>query len=86
MVGPNNYTWSCFGVGHSAMEMLYGAVALGGHIRVGMEDNVLFAKGQLAESNMQLVQRAVDAVKLFGKSVATPDEARQMLKLAPYNN
>ncbi|MGN0205502.1 MAG: 3-keto-5-aminohexanoate cleavage protein, partial [Coprococcus sp.] len=44
-------TWSCFGVGHSALEMLYGAVALGGHIRVGMEDNVMYAKGQLAESN-----------------------------------
>ena len=51
LVGAQNFTWSCFGVGHSAMEMLYGAVALGGHIRVGMEDNVLFAKGQLAESN-----------------------------------
>ena len=86
LVGKDNFTWSCFGVGHSAMEMLYGAVALGGHIRVGMEDNVLFSKGVLAESNMQLVQRAVDAVKLFGKEVATPDEARQILSLAPYNN
>lgn len=38
-------TWSCFGVGHSAMEILYAAVALGGHVRVGMEDNVLYAKG-----------------------------------------
>lgn len=49
LVGKGNYTWSCFGVGHSAMEMLYGAVALGGGIRVGMEDNVMYAKGQLAE-------------------------------------
>jgi len=46
-------TWSCFGVGHSAMEIMYAAVALGGHIRVGMEDNVMYAKGQLAESNAQ---------------------------------
>lgn len=84
LVGAANFTWSCFGVGHSAMEMLYGAVALGGHIRVGMEDNVLFAKGVLAESNKQLVERAVDAVKLFGREVATPDEARQLLNLPPY--
>ena len=41
LVGKGNYTWACFGVGHSAMEMLYGAVALGGNIRVGMEDNVM---------------------------------------------
>jgi len=85
LVGAGNFTWSCFGVGHSAMEMLYGAVALGGGIRVGMEDNVLFSKGVLAESNMQLVKRAVDAVKLFGREPATPDEARQILNLAPYN-
>ncbi|MEI3280775.1 MAG: 3-keto-5-aminohexanoate cleavage protein [Eubacterium ramulus] len=44
LVGKGNYTWSCFGVGHSAMEMLYGAVALGGGIRVGMEDNLMYAK------------------------------------------
>ena len=84
LVGAANFTWSCFGVGHSAMEMLYGAVALGGHIRVGMEDNVLFSKGVLAESNKQLVERAVDAVKLFGREIATPDEARQILNLPPY--
>ena len=66
------------------MTMLYGAIALGGHIRVGMEDNVLFSKGVLAESNKQLVERAVDAVKLYGREVATPDEARQMLNLPPY--
>ena len=56
-------TWSCFGVGHSALEMMYGAVAMGGHIRVGMEDNVMYAKGQLAESNRQFVERAVRVIK-----------------------
>ncbi|MFI3213430.1 MAG: 3-keto-5-aminohexanoate cleavage protein [Eubacteriales bacterium] len=75
-------TWSCFGVGASAMEMTYGAVAMGGHIRVGMEDNVLYAKGQLAESNAQLVARAVRVVEEFGRKVATPDEAREMLGLS----
>ena len=82
LVGKGNYTWSCFGVGHSAMEMLYGAVALGGNISVGMEDNVLYAKGQLAESNVQFIERAVRVIKEYGKEVATPDEARQILGLA----
>ena len=82
LVGKGNYTWSCFGVGHSAMEMLYGAVALGGNNRVGMEDNVMYAKGQLAESNVQFIERAVRVIKEYGKEVATPDEARQILGLA----
>ena len=82
LVGKGNYTWSCFGVGHSSMEMLYGAVALGGNIRVGMEDNVMYAKGQLAESNVQFIERAVRVIKEYGKEVATPDEARQILGLA----
>ncbi len=74
-------TWSCFGVGHSAMEMLYGAVAMGGNVRVGMEDNVMYAKGQLAESNVQFVERAKRVIEEFGCTAATPDEARQMLGL-----
>ena len=81
LVGKDNYTWSCFGVGHSAMEMLYGAVALGGNIRVGMEDNVMYSKGVLAESNKQFVERAVRVIKEYGKEVATPAEARQILGL-----
>ncbi len=74
-------TWSCFGVGHSAMEMLYGAVALGGHVRVGMEDNVLYAKGQPAQCNRQFVERAVRIIHEFGNEAATPTEAREMLGL-----
>ena len=74
-------TWSCFGVGHSAMEIMYAAVALGGHIRVGMEDNVMYAKGQLAESNAQFVKRAVRVIEEFGREAATPAEARAILGL-----
>lgn len=74
-------TWSCFGVGHSALEMLYGAVALGGNIRVGMEDNVMYAKGQLADSNAQFVERAARVIREYGNDVATPDEAREILGL-----
>lgn len=76
-------TWSAFGVGKSAMEITYAAIAMGGHIRVGMEDNVLYKKGQLAQSNMQFVARARRIIEEFTCEVATPAEARQILGLAP---
>ena len=74
-------TWSTFGVGHCAMEMMYGAVAMGGHIRVGMEDNVMYAKGQLATGNVQFVERAARVIREFGNEIATPAEAREILGL-----
>lgn len=74
-------TWSAFGVGHSAMEIMYATIALGGHLRVGMEDNVMYAKGMLAESNRQFVERARRCVAEYGKEVATPAEAREILGL-----
>lgn len=64
------------------MEVMYSAIAAGGHIRVGMEDNVMYGKGQLAESNMQLIARARRVIEEFGCEVATPAEARQILGLA----
>ena len=74
-------TWSCFGVGHSAMEIMYAAIAMGGHIRVGMEDNVMYSKGVLADCNAQFVERAVRVSREFGREIATPDEAREILGL-----
>ena len=74
-------TWSTFGVGHCAMEMVYGAVAMGGHIRVGMEDNVMYSKGVLADSNVQFVERAARVIREYGNEVATPDDAREILGL-----
>jgi len=76
-----NATWSAFGTGKGASEVLYTAIALGGNVRVGMEDNVYIKKGVLAESNMQFVARARRAIEDFGYEVATPDEARQILGL-----
>ena len=69
-VAPGS-TWSAFGVGASAMEILYATVAMGGHVRVGMEDNVLYKKGVLAESNMQFVARAKRIIEEFGCEAAT---------------
>jgi uncharacterized protein (DUF849 family) len=80
-VAPGS-TWSAFGVGAAAMEILYAAIAMGGHIRVGMEDNVLYKKGQIADSNMQFVARAKRIIEEFTCEVATPAEAREILGLA----
>ena len=81
LVGKGNFTWSCFGVGHSAMDMLYAATALGGGIRVGLEDNVMYKKGELATGNVQLVERAVRVIKEYGNEPATPAEAREILNI-----
>ncbi len=78
---PEGSTWSAFGVGKGHMPILYAALALGGNIRIGMEDNVYYQKGVLAESNVQFVERAKRIIEEMGKSVATPDEARQILSL-----
>jgi uncharacterized protein (DUF849 family) len=64
------------------MEVLYATVAMGGHVRVGMEDNVLYKKGVLAESNMQFVKRAKRVIEEFTCEVATAAEARQILGLS----
>ncbi len=79
-VAPGS-TWSTFGVGAGAMETMYAGIALGGNIRVGMEDNVLYKKGQLAESNMQFVARAKRIIEEYGCEAATPMEAREILSL-----
>lgn len=79
-VAPGS-TWSAFGVGKGAMEILYAALALGGNIRVGMEDNVLYKKGQLAQSNTEFVLRARRIIEEYTCEVATPGQAREILGL-----
>lgn len=76
---PEKCTWSAFGIGKGANEIMMAALALGGNVRVGLEDNVYYNKGQLAESNQQFVARVKRIVEEMGKTVATPDEARQIL-------
>ena len=63
------------------MEIMYAAVALGVHIRVGMEDNVMYSKGVLADINAQFVERAARVIREYGNEVATPAEAREILGL-----
>ncbi|QJT81453.1 3-keto-5-aminohexanoate cleavage protein [Kosakonia sp. MUSA4] len=77
---PAGSTWSAFGVGKHHLPIMFASLALNGHIRVGLEDNVYFSRGVKA-TNSQLVERAAQAVKLFGKRVATPAVARKILGL-----
>ena len=77
---PANSTWSAFGTGTAHMAILYTAVAAGGHVRVGLEDNIWYGRGQLA-TNVQLVERAARVIKEFGNEVATPADAREILGL-----
>ena len=64
-----------------APERLAQAWLLGGHVRVGMEDNLHIRQGELCRDNAELVEKAVNIVELLGGSVATPAEARALLAL-----
>ena len=81
---PQGSTWSAFGIGKDHLPIMYATLAMGGHIRVGLEDNVYYSKGVKATNEM-LVERAVRVVREFGKEPATPAEARQILGLKPLN-
>jgi 3-keto-5-aminohexanoate cleavage enzyme len=78
---PKNATWSAFGIGKMNLPIMLATIALGGHIRVGMEDNLYYSKGRLATSNVEFVERAKRIINEADKEVATPDEARRILSL-----
>ncbi|KAB3532711.1 3-keto-5-aminohexanoate cleavage enzyme [Alkaliphilus serpentinus] len=78
---PSDSTWTVAGIGRYELPLAVMAIILGGHVRVGFEDNVYYNKGQLAESNAQLVARIVRIAKEMGRDIATPDEAREILGL-----
>ena len=78
---PAGSTWAACGIGSGHMPILMTTIAMGGHIRVGMEDNVMWQKGVLAESNAQFVKRAKELLEMNGLEAATPDEARQIYGL-----
>jgi len=84
---PEGSTWSAFGVGAGHLPILYAALALGGHLRVGLEDNVVYGKAEdgskIMATNVMLVERAVKAVELFGKKPATSAQAREILGIKP---
>ncbi len=78
---PRDAMWAGFGIARQQFPMVAQAVLLGGHVRVGLEDNLYIDPGVLAPSNAALVQRAVEIIGLLGAQVASPAEARQIIGL-----
>jgi uncharacterized protein (DUF849 family) len=76
-----DFRWSALGAGRSQMPIAAMAAAMGGHVRVGLEDSLWLGKGQLAASNAEQVKRVRQIVEGLGLTIATPDEAREILVL-----
>jgi 3-keto-5-aminohexanoate cleavage enzyme len=80
---PPNSTWQVAGIGRHELPLAVAAIILGGHVRVGFEDNIYYSKGVLAKSNAQLVERIVRIAGEMGRDIATPTQARSILCLPP---
>lgn len=76
---PQGSTWTVSGVGRFEYPMVTMGILMGGHVRVGFEDNVYLEKGVLAKSNGEMVEKVVRIAKELGRQVATPAEARKIL-------
>jgi 3-keto-5-aminohexanoate cleavage enzyme len=79
---PAGCTWTVAGIGRAQLQLAMVAIAMGGHVRVGLEDNLYYSKGRLA-TNEELVARIRRIAVESGRPVATPDEARALLGLGP---
>jgi 3-keto-5-aminohexanoate cleavage enzyme len=78
---PEGALFNTLGFGRHQLPLTTIGILLGGHVRVGLEDNVYYCQGELAESNAQLVRRTAELAETLGREVATPDEAREILGL-----
>jgi 3-keto-5-aminohexanoate cleavage enzyme len=78
---PEDATWSVIGVGRTHLPMSMMALIMGGHIRVGMEDNIYYRRDQLVRKNAQFVERITRIAGEYGREIASPDEAREILSL-----
>jgi uncharacterized protein (DUF849 family) len=78
---PAGWTWSALGIGKAHLPIMYATLALGGHVRVGMEDNVMYARNRPAKSNAEFVERACRLIREMNKTPASPKEAREILGL-----
>ena len=78
---PEGAVWSAFGISREQMPMLAATWLYGGHVRVGMEDNIYLSKGQLAKTNAELVTKGRRIIEDLGGTIATTAEARQIYKM-----
>ena len=81
-----DYVWSVLGAGRNQMPIVAQSLAMGGNVRVGLEDSLWDGPGQLAKSNADQVKRARTLLEALSLQVATPDEAREILNLKGRNN
>ena len=75
---PDNAVWSAFGIGKNHLKILYTTIALGGNVRVGLEDNIYYKRGELT-TNVDLVKRAARIIREFNNEVATPSDVKAQL-------
>lgn len=76
---PEGATWSATGIGRTSLPVMYAALSAGGHLRVGMEDTLTYAKGQPVTANAELVERAANAATIAQRAPMSADEARSFL-------
>lgn len=76
-----DFVWSCAAAGREQYEITTVAMILGGNVRIGLEDNLYISKGNLAKSNAEQVEKIKTIAALLGKTLASPDEAREILKI-----
>jgi 3-keto-5-aminohexanoate cleavage enzyme len=79
---PSGIHWGVAGVGRYQLPLAVQALVMGGHVRVGFEDNIFYSKGVVAKSNAQLVERVVRIAGEIGRPVAKPEEARKILGIS----
>jgi 3-keto-5-aminohexanoate cleavage enzyme len=78
---PKGQNWTIAGMGRYQLPLAAQAIAMGGHVRVGLEDNIYYRKGELAKDNAQLVERVALLAKTLERGVASVDQARGILQL-----
>ena len=83
---PSHCTYSVAGIGKYEFPLAELAIQYGGHVRVGLEDNIYIEKGVLAKGNRELVEKVVQLAKAYGREIATPHEARKILGIKEFNH
>ncbi len=82
---PEGATWSATGIGRTTLPVMFAALAAGGHLRVGMEDTVTFARGRPVTGNAELVERAATLAGLAQRPAMRPEQARDMLGVSGHS-
>jgi len=81
LFGRENYAWSILGAGRHQMNLITSGATMGGHVRVGLEDNLYLGRGELAQNNAEQVKKIRGILEALSLEIATPAEARTILSL-----